>query len=399
MSLNNFSELNLPAPLQKALDAMQFSTPTPIQSEAIPKALLGHDLIGCAQTGTGKTAAFCIPAFIHLMKQPQSKILVLAPTRELALQIDMFWKKLTKFATNFSSVVLIGGAPMFPQVRGLSRRPRMIIATPGRLMDHLRRKTTQLGNAGFLVIDEADRMLDMGFAPQLKQIAAYLPIQRQTLLFSATWAKELDGLCKSYLKQPLRISVGTTSQAAPTIEQSIVSTTVAKKNETLLEEINQRQGSVLIFARTQHRTDRVAKYLHSYGLEVSHIHGGRSQGQRNSALNAFRTGKSRILVATDIAARGIDVPSIAHVINYDLPQAAEDYVHRIGRTGRAGSVGNAVSFVTPEDRGLWRGIARLLEKTGSRAPIGLPGNSKPQMPMHRRQKQPGHVQGVFKPAV
>jgi superfamily II DNA/RNA helicase len=244
----------------------------------------------------------------------------------------------------------------------------MIIATPGRLTDHLNRRTIQLNQTRILVLDEADRMLDMGFAPQLGHILRFLPNARQTLLFSATWESSLDQLSKKYLRNPIRVAVGSTSQAAPTIEQTAISTTGKDKNETLLDVLNERQGSVLIFARTKSRTDRLARYLHSYGLEVGRIHGGRTQGQRNSALHAFKTGRVRILVATDIAARGIDVAQIAHVINYDLPQAPEDYIHRIGRTGRAGAKGEALSILTPEDRLKWKDISRLLKKTGSALP-------------------------------
>jgi ATP-dependent RNA helicase DeaD len=208
----------------------------------------------------------------------------------------------------------------------------------------------------------------MGFAPQLTRILQFLPQERQTLFFSATWESEVDRLAKRYLNNPTRISVGKVSQAAVSVQQSTIVTTVQKKNETLLDELNQREGSVLVFARTQSRTDRVARYLTSYGMEVLRIHGGRTQGQRNNALSAFRSGKVRVLVATDIAARGIDVADIAHVINYDLPQTPEDYIHRIGRTGRAGAKGNAISILTPEDRSQWKLITRLLQKTGSNIP-------------------------------
>jgi superfamily II DNA/RNA helicase len=217
-------------------------------------------------------------------------------------------------------------------------------------------------------------MLDMGFAPQLSQILRHLPKARQTLLFSATWDANMDKLSKSYLSNPERIAIGTASRAAPTIDQKVITTQTVKKNETLLDELNQRDGSVLIFARTQARTDRLARYLNTFGLEVGRLHGGRSQGQRNSALAAFRTGQMRILVATDIAARGIDVAEIAHVINYDLPQAPEDYIHRIGRTGRAGMKGEALSILTPEDRSQWHAISKLLQKTGSSVP-SLPSSA------------------------
>ena len=372
--MNSFQDLNLPGTLARALTAIGFEKPTPIQAGAIPIASTGKDLIACAQTGTGKTAAFCIPIALRLLIARNKTALVLAPTRELALQIDDFWRKLVQFTPDLKSACLIGGASFSVQSKALSRRPRFVIATPGRLLDHLNRRTISLAQTEILVLDEADRMLDMGFAPQLTQILKFLPKNRQNLLFSATWDASMDKLSASYLHQPERISIGKVSQAAPSVDQATVSTTGAKKNETLLDELNQRQGSILVFARTQSRTDRLARYLTSYGLEVGRIHGGRSQGQRNSALNAFRNGQVRILVATDIAARGIDVADIAHVINYDLPQQPEDYIHRIGRTGRAGNTGKAVSLLTPEDRAQWHDISKLLKKTGSAVP---PSNKAP----------------------
>lgn len=366
--MKNFKAFQLPIQIEKSLAAMQFHTPTPIQSQAIPSALLGKDVVGCAQTGTGKTAAFCIPALTSLLNAPGKIALVLVPTRELAAQIDVFWKKLTHGIPGMHSAVVIGGTSMQPQVRALAKKPRLIIATPGRLIDHLARRSVQLSSVSILVLDEADRMLDMGFAPQLSQILRHLPSPRQTLFFTATWAPELDSLAKKYLRDPVRIAVGSVSQATPQVTQSLVMTTPQKKNEALLDELNRRPGSVLVFARTKSRTDRVARYLSEYGVRVSRLHGGRTQGQRNSALQAFRTGDVRVLVATDIAARGIDIAEIGHVVNYDLPQSSEDYIHRIGRTGRAGAKGQAVSLITPEDRQQWREISRLLTRTGSQVP-------------------------------
>lgn len=369
--MSSFQDLQLPASIKNALKALNFHTPTPIQAQAIPVGLTGKDILGIAQTGTGKTAAFCVPILTRFLGVSGGTALILVPTRELALQIDAFWQKLTQHTARIHSVVLIGGISMQPQVRALARHPRLIIATPGRLVDHLQRRTIQLSQVQILVLDEADRMLDMGFAPQLSQILKHLPSARQTLFFSATWAQELDHLAKKYLRDPVKITVGKTSQAAPQIAQTLVMTTSQKKNEALLDELNRRPGSVLVFARTKSRTDRVARYLADYGVAVSRIHGGRSQGQRNSALLAFRNRQIRVLVATDIAARGIDVTEIAHVVNYDLPQLSEDYIHRIGRTGRAGAEGEAVSLLTPEDRAQWREIERLLHKSGSKAPTPI----------------------------
>ena len=364
-----FSELKLPQNVQQAITALGFVKPTPIQAAAIPVALTKKDLIGVAQTGTGKTAAFSIPMLITLSQAPGKTALILVPTRELALQIDEFWKGLTKFSPGMHSVILIGGVAMSPQIRGLQRKPRVIIATPGRLCDHLQRRTMDLRSTEILVLDEADRMLDMGFAPQLNTIVRQLQTERQTLFFTATWSNEMDGLAKKYLRNPQRVTIGAVSTAAPKVEQSIIKISTGLKNEGLLDEVNAREGTILIFARTQARTDRVARYLLSYGVEVGRIHGGRSQAQRTSAMDGFRKGAIRVLVATDIAARGIDVTDIGHVINYDLPQVPEDYIHRIGRTGRAGLTGKAVSFITPEDRSQWEEIYRLLKRGGTQVAV------------------------------
>ncbi len=366
--MSQFLQFNLPESLQRALTVLKFETPTPIQLKAIPLGLDGKDLIGTAQTGTGKTAAFSIPTAVKLLKNPNATALFLAPTRELAQQIELFWRNLTKFNPELRSACIIGGAAYGPQFKALARKPRLIIATPGRLVDHLNQKSIHLSNTAVLVLDEADRMLDMGFAPQLNQIARFIPKLKQTFLFSATWQQSLDSLSKKYLVNPVRISVGQISKAADTVEQTLIQTTTVKKNETLLDEINLRKGSILVFTRTKIRTDRLARYLDSYGLNVGRLHGGRTQKQRNTALSMFRAGATRVLVATDVAARGIDVNDIAHVINYDLPQQAEDYVHRIGRTGRAGLTGKAVSLVTPEDRGKWKDISFHLKRTGSVLP-------------------------------
>lgn len=354
---------------------MQFQVPTPIQVQAIPHALAGKDIIGCAQTGTGKTAAFCVPILNRLLNSPEKTALILVPTRELAIQVNTFWHKLTlqlSQAQKLQSTVIIGGAANSGQARALARRPRVIVATPGRLADHLRANAVKLFDVGVLVLDEADRMLDMGFAPQLAQILRHLPRERQTLFFTATWEQKLEPLSKKYLRNPVRVSVGEISRAAPEVTQSLVMTTSQKKNQALLDELKRRAGSILVFARTKSRTDRVSRYLSEVGVPASRLHGGRSQGQRNAALTSFRNGQVRVMVATDVASRGIDVSSIAHVVNYDLPQCSEDYIHRIGRTGRAGAKGQAVSLVTPEDRAQWHEISRLLKRTGSHVPVEEP---------------------------
>jgi ATP-dependent RNA helicase DeaD len=360
--MKTFDELQLPAPLAKALKAMQFSTPTPIQAQGIPVALKGQDLIGCAQTGTGKTAAFSIPMITHLLNNPNKTALVLVPTRELAFQIRDVLNKMISGIGSLRIALLIGGTSMQTQMQILLKKPRIVVATPGRLMDHLARKTVALASIGVLVLDEADRMLDMGFAPQLDKIMQYVPKERQTLLFSATLPFNIEKMASKWLNNPARVTIAAPTQSPVTITHSVVQTTGAQKNNTLLDELNNRQGSILIFARTKFRTDRVTQYLEGYGHKVTRIHGDRTQGQRNSAIKGFRAGDFRILVATDIAARGLDISHIAHVINYDLPQVAEDYIHRIGRTGRAGAAGQAICLLTPEDRQQWRSISRLLEK-------------------------------------
>jgi ATP-dependent RNA helicase DeaD len=363
-----FESLKLHPAISKALNSLSFTSPTPIQIQAIPAGIEGKSIVGCAQTGTGKTAAFCIPILSRLLEEPKGRTtaLILAPTRELALQIDTFWQTLIRFAPDMGSACLIGGDPMFKQLKALRRSPRLIIATPGRLCDHLERNTVQLERTQVLVLDEADRMLDMGFYPQLKEIRSRIPNAVQSLLFTATWDqsdRRMQTLAKSFMQDPVFISVGNPNKSTAQVEHSIIHTTHHDKNNTLLEEVNQREGSILIFAKTQHGTDRLAKFLDTAGLAVNSIHAGRSQAQRNAALRGFRKGEIRILVATDVAARGIDVLDIGHVINFDLPQCNDDYVHRIGRTGRAGKLGHAVSLITPNDRGQWSRIARTIQTT------------------------------------
>lgn len=359
LATTTYADMKLSPAVQKSLQTMKFENPTPIQAKAIPVALMGKDILGCAQTGTGKTAAFGIPLVESLIADPGSMALVLAPTRELALQIIEVLRKLAANVAHTPSVLLIGGASMRDQYTQLRRNPRIVVATPGRLMDHLRRKSISLQKVKTLVLDEADRMLDMGFAPQLDEILEHLPEERQTFLFSATLPANIKSLAKRYLHEPEAITIGSVSTPVANIKHEIIQTTIKEKNNLLLDQLNAREGSVLIFCKTKIKADDIADYLHEYGFSSGRIHGDRSQGQRSASIKAFREQKFRILVATDIAARGLDVPHIQHVINYDLPQVPEDYVHRIGRTARAGATGEAVAFVVPQDRGLWMRIARL----------------------------------------
>lgn len=356
MSFNTF---DLPPSVLKALTDMKFHRPTPIQAKAIPFGLKGQDVMGLAQTGTGKTAAFAIPIVVRLLENPRQNALILAPTRELATQIHTFMQSLTRTTPHLVCSILIGGVPMKHQIRQLNNRPRILIATPGRLVDHLSRMPKLLEHTSMLVLDEADRMLDMGFAPQLAKIRKFLPRQRQTFMFSATFPKNIRQLASEYLFKPAEVKTEQTFQPVKQIKQAVIEVTHKEKNNRLMDELNKRQGAILIFARTKNRTDRLTRYLLDYGYKVGKIHGDCSQAQRQKAIDSFRSGKLRLLVATDIASRGIDIPNIGHVINYDLPQMPEDYVHRIGRTGRNGKEGQALCLLTPDDRKAWKAISKL----------------------------------------
>jgi ATP-dependent RNA helicase DeaD len=356
----SFETFHLPEPLQRAIHNMKYTQPTPIQEKAIPAILEGKDLIGIAQTGTGKTGAFGIPIVAGLLARPNSQCLILVPTRELAIQIENVLKELLFQVKQFKTTLIIGGLSMHAQTRSMPRAPRLVIATPGRLLDHMEQRTISLAGFDMVVLDEADRMLDIGFEPQLRRIFRNLPRKRQTLLFSATFPKAIERLTAQYLINPTRISIGAVSQPVKEISQSVVRTTSQDKNAVLMKELQERVGSVLIFARTKHRTDRLARLLNEKGFKADRIHGDRTQGQRSRAMDSFRDQRVRILVATDIASRGIDIPHISHVVNYDLPQVAEDYVHRIGRTARAGAKGDALCLLTPEDHGKWKEISRMI---------------------------------------
>ena len=377
--MNTFTEMNLPLKLQSALTAMSFHTPTPIQTKAIPVALSGRDLVGCAQTGTGKTAAFCIPLICHLLKNPGQSALILAPTRELAFQIEDVLRQMIAPFPNVGGALLIGGASMYAQIKLLSRKPQIFVATPGRFIDHLNRRTVSVISTKIVVLDEADRMLDIGFEPQLKEIFRFLPRSRQTLLFSATFPTHIENLIKKYLNDPVHVSVGETSQPVEQVKQAAIQTTERDKNKVLLKEIHERNGSILIFTRTKRRTDRLSQLLKANRYPVDKIHGGLSQSQRNHAMAQFRSSKNRILVATDIAARGLDIDHIEHVINYDLPSVPEDYVHRIGRTARAGAEGEALSLLIPNDYDVWKKISKLYNIEGAsmeRPAIDIPKHHK-----------------------
>ncbi len=363
--MKSFQELTLSQPLMKAIAELGFTSPTPIQAAAIPLALTKRDLIGCAQTGSGKTVAFVLPGLEKILSnQKKQKLLILTPTRELAEQIMGVVKDLTKFTPEIRSACLIGGAGMGYQIRSLQRNPSVVVATPGRLMDHEERRNIRLSEFETVVLDEADRMLDMGFAPQVERILTQLPKERHTLLFSATLAPEIQKLAHKFMTNPEKINVETADRPAPQIKQSHIELNGADKNQRILEELATRTGQVIVFARTKQRTDKLAGFLKRNEVKAAAIHGGRTQSQRQHALNGFREGKYHVLVATDVASRGIDIPNIELVINFDLPQTSEDYTHRIGRTARAGAKGEALSFVTPEELYHWKSLTRKKSEGG-----------------------------------
>jgi ATP-dependent RNA helicase RhlE len=396
MSEASFSSLGLSSGSLAALARAGYRVPTPIQARAIPPALAGNDVIGCAATGTGKTAAFVLPLVERLAGKQGTRALVLAPTRELATQIDEHAARFGA-ARGVRTALLIGGVSIGPQQLALHSRPQLLIATPGRLIDHLESRNVSLQDIEILVLDEADRMLDMGFKPQLNRILAAVPRGRQTLLFSATMAGEVAEFARRNLRNPSRVEVSRSGTAAERAEQRVYLVPQTEKPSLLLTLLAEDQLSTLVFTRTKHRTDRLARMLERAGHRVSRLHSNRSQNQRQQALDGFKDGKYRVLVATDIAARGIDVAEIGHVVNFDLPHVPEDYVHRIGRTARAAASGKASSFCGPEETGQLRDIERLMRKPVPRAevPRGSPVfqselRSAAARMAHPGPRQPGH---------
>jgi superfamily II DNA/RNA helicase len=342
---SNFSDIGVSPDILKILDKLSLTSPTPIQKQAIPVALKGTDIVGIAQTGTGKTFAFGIPIIQKLLSS-SGQALVLVPTRELALQVNESIRKLAD-RLNINTIVLIGGENISRQFFELKRRPRLIIATPGRLIDHLKRKSIKLDQIKTLVLDEADMMLDMGFLPQIEEILRSVPKERQTMLFSATMPVLIANLATKYLKLPIRIEVAPQGTIVKNVTQEMIVLEAKDKMKYLEKIIKENEGSILIFVRTRYGVKNIAKKLISNGHKATEIHSDLSQGQRKRALDSFKSGRSRIMVATDVAARGLDVKGIELVINYDLPDSSSDYVHRIGRTARAGKKGKAISLATP----------------------------------------------------
>src|SRR2546421_9200129 len=374
----NFSQLGLAAAQARTCESLGYSNPTPIQSKAIPIVLSGHDLIGCAETGTGKTAAFLLPIIqkISEKSRPGLRVLVLAPTRELALQIHKNYGELNSVRSN-RSVIVMGGANIRTQISDLRRGAAVIIATPGRLLDLMDRGAVNLSGIEVLVLDEADRMLDMGFLPAIRRVLAVLPAKRQTLLFSATMSADIEELARSTMNNPHVVEMSPRGSAATMVDQKAYQVALESKTALLLELLEKEREPferVLVFTRTRRGAERISHILKARNHSVNRIHADRSQPQREAALREFRDGRARVLVATDIAARGLDVDAVSHVINYDVPSAPEDYVHRVGRTGRAGNQGKAITIVAPVDELSMRAIERLTGQAVKRVvPEGFGG--------------------------
>ncbi len=359
-NMKTFQEMELPEALMHTLSSMQFSEPTPIQAQAIPLALQGKDILGSAQTGTGKTGAFGIPLVARLLSNPTGSALVMTPTRELATQVIGQLQAMLGKKSKIKSALLIGGESMPKQLAHLRNRPRLIVGTPGRINDHLKRGSLTLKDADFLVLDETDRMLDMGFTIQIENVMKYMAPKRQTLVFSATLPKSIVRIAEKYLNDPVRVAAGVDSAPAANIKQDILRVSEADKYSNLLSQLDERKGSIIVFVKTKYGTEKMAIKLSQEGHSADAIHGDLRQNKRDRVIAAFRNKKHRILVATDVAARGLDIPHIEHVINYDLPQCPEDYIHRIGRTARAGAEGSALNLITPADRSKWNAIECLL---------------------------------------
>jgi ATP-dependent RNA helicase RhlE len=382
----SFDALHLHPSLRRAIDALGYTMPTPVQASAIPPARDGHDVLACAATGTGKTAAFLLPILHRLLPGPRgvTRALVLAPTRELAAQIDEQRRALGR-DTDLRGAAIFGGVGMEPQQAALRRGVEILVATPGRLLDHMRQPYARLAGVEIVVLDEADRMLDMGFLPDVRRILRALgPARRQTMLFSATLPPDIVALAGDLLHEPARIDVERPAAPAVGVRHSAYPVAREGKIPLLLDLLRQPEvHNVLAFTRTKHRADRVAHALTRGGVAADRIHGDRSQAQRERALAAFKSGRLRVLVATDIAARGIDVTGLSHVVNFDVPDAPESYIHRVGRTGRAQAVGDAVTFVSPEEeqdfRSIERAVRRPIHRLEHRERSGDPGRpSRPR---------------------
>ena len=390
--MENFGSIKIEDTLKHSLSKMNFIKPTPIQAMAIPVALEGKDILGTAQTGTGKTLAFSIPLINKLILDKNAFALVMCPTRELASQVMEAIKSIISDKINIKTALLIGGESMQKQLRQLGNRSRIIVGTPGRINDHLKRKSLNLSATKYLVLDETDRMLDMGFTPQIEMVLKFVPRNHQTLLFSATLPQNILRISERYLNKPERISTGSTSIPVSKIKQETIEVFRENKYDELIDQFLARKGSILVFVKTKRNADKMVKRLKEEGHSADAIHGDLRQSKRDRVINSFRKGLKRILIATDVAARGLDIPLIQHVINYDLPQVPEDYIHRIGRTARAGSEGSALTFLTPDDRSMWNSINKLIDPNFKPAPNNLRKNSK----IKRRGKRPNKKKRKFR---
>jgi superfamily II DNA/RNA helicase len=398
--LSSFNEFCLAAPITRALEDEKYITPTPIQAQTVPLACQGRDVIGIAQTGTGKTAAFALPILNHLFNkrrrpaQKSCRVLVLSPTRELSAQIADSFRAYGRHIRPLDIALAIGGVPINRQIRALSRGAEVLVATPGRLLDLVHSRALRLEQIEVLVLDEADRMLDMGFIHDIKKIVAMLPKERQTLFFSATMPQQIVQLAGQMLRDPARVSVTPQATTAERVDQRVILTEKASKPALLAEVLKgENIDRVLVFTRTKHGADKVVRGLQKAGHAAEAIHGNKSQNQRERVLAAFRDGKLRTLIATDIAARGIDVDGVSHVVNYDLPNIPESYVHRIGRTARAGAEGVAISFCDHEERAYLRGIERLIRMTipATDRRTGKPqAHAAPHHAANRKNGRPHH---------
>ena len=380
---SSFYGLGIAPRILDILDRIKFTVPTPIQHKTIPIAIDDKDVIGVAQTGTGKTLAFAIP-IVQRLSQGRGRALILVPTRELAIQVNEAFQQIAA-TFGINTAVIIGGASMHLQLKALRRNPRVLVATPGRLVDHMERRTVLLADVNVLVLDEADRMLDMGFLPQIEKIIKFVPRNRQTMLFSATIPGEIVRMAAAHMKLPIHVEVAPSGTTAERIVQEVFIVKKSSKNQLLVKLLGRYHGPVLIFSRTKMGAKKITRGLQRMNYRAAEIHSNRSLAQRREALDGFKSGKYKILVATDIAARGIDVTGIELVINYDLPDDTENYVHRIGRTGRAGHEGRAISFATPEQGRDVRSIERLIK-------TALPIVEHPELPKEKFIEEPKYHQ-------
>jgi len=403
--VSNFASLQLAQPLLRAIAEAGYTDPTPVQAQAIPLVLQGGDLLAAAQTGTGKTAGFTLPILQRLSEKPvdarpgQPRCLILTPTRELAAQVEESVQTYGKYLPH-KSMVMFGGVGMVPQVQQLKKRVDILVATPGRLLDHCGQKTLDLSRVEILVLDEADRMLDMGFIRDIRRILAMLPAQRQNLMFSATFSEEIRELADGLLHNPGQVEVARRNAASELVQQTVHLVAKDRKRDLLSHLIRSHKWQqVLVFTRTKHGANRLAEKLEKDGIPAAAIHGNKSQGARTRALSQFKAGTVPVLVATDIAARGLDIEELPHVVNFELPNIPEDYVHRIGRTGRAGSSGAAVSLVDDEEMQMLAGIEKLLKRSidrvaveGFEAPAVRPAHHTPNPAARNEHRRPPREQ-------